>query len=661
MESSVDGAAFTTLYPMYVLPVNVLMQLPRLHVHSDMIAQGLLQEMTEHMKGKVIVISHQWLSYDSPDPNNEHLLTLQRMIGRLMNGEVSRVEDYWLHSMMFLSKGITASKWQDSLPNMYIWIDYCCIPQVSVSTDDASIAAASKAVQSIPAYVERCDLLLVLAPVCTHQDTGKACNFATWRSRGWCRTELMCAVLAPNRIRVMVCTGSEATPFLLHPFEGPRLPVGDGHFSCCSLGHRFHGKELACDKERVRSILTVMLQAKIQRLGAAGLTSERHWFTSMSQAFLQDLSAPSSDRCDRVLESANSRKELSRSRSSHSRGCSELRRVLKWTPADDAHSLKTGFTLMMCAALADDFYAVQELGNSDRGLINLGLKRHFYQLAFMWKGVRPLGAAMAMSSWLTVQALLNAKADPTAQAANGMDALFFACCKGNLENIRCWLSRFPSWNLERTIPIMGMNPLCAAAISGARKEPVIRCLIKAKAVLEERRQWGGESALLCLIANNEDSQKEAMQLLLDHGCSVNASWTPHTCFFKCMLKLVRLGGKLTSSRPVAELSLLEGSTPLHFAAKRGDVAMVRQLIAAKADVEKRNSQGRRPIDVAEAFFGGQVPLPLSRALVAEQDDDLAGTVPEQDRQSTCRFHTSTDVTSKVPLIADRRPSTIISL
>ena len=29
---------------------------------------------------------------------------------------------------------------------------------------------------------------------------------------------------------------SQATPFLLHPFEAPRMPVGDGDFSCCELG-----------------------------------------------------------------------------------------------------------------------------------------------------------------------------------------------------------------------------------------------------------------------------------------------------------------------------------------------------------------------------------------------------------------------------------------
>lgn len=42
----------------------------------------------------------------------------------------------------------------------------------------------------------------------------------------------------------------QATPFLLHPFEAPRMPVGHGEFSCCELGtlarcgagegHRWH-------------------------------------------------------------------------------------------------------------------------------------------------------------------------------------------------------------------------------------------------------------------------------------------------------------------------------------------------------------------------------------------------------------------------------------
>ncbi|OLQ10970.1 hypothetical protein AK812_SmicGene5277 [Symbiodinium microadriaticum] len=220
-------------------------------------------------------------------------------------------------------------------------------------------------------------------------------------------------------------------------------------------------------------------------------------------------------------------------------------------------------------------------------------------------------------------------------------------------------------------------------------------------------------------ANNEDSQTEALQILLDSGCDVNEKWTPHTSLFSAALKetlllqfqatyditidahfmvkslyaaakpasdktielseqvqlqlnkddlvlvasvleyykglcilangyaiagqhkgpskespstevtfaplpdnlkyAVRVAGKALPDRPLAELSVLEGSTALHFASKRGDVDMVRQLVLGGADVQIRNAQGKRPIDVARTFFGGQVPQALAEALLADPE------------------------------------------
>ena len=199
-----------------------------------------------------------------------------------------------------------------------------------------------------------------------------------------------------------------------------------------------------------------------------------------------------------------------------------------------------------------------------------------------------------------------------------------------------------------------MSPICAAVCSGIDKEPVLKVLMEAKADLKQKRRWGGDSSLLCMVANNEDSQCGALRLLMENGCDVNATWSAHSTLFSTALKAARLGSKLLPDRPLQELSVLQGSTPLllarksfilsipfysfglsrHFAAKRGDVEMVRQLITAKADVHCRNREGRRPIDVARSFFGGeagllrlalkllQVPMALSVALLADGEDDV---------------------------------------
>ena len=59
-------------------------------IHRDMLQRGFLQEFTAETEGKVIVVSHQWLSYSHPDPDQEHFHTLKRVLDRLHNGEVNR-------------------------------------------------------------------------------------------------------------------------------------------------------------------------------------------------------------------------------------------------------------------------------------------------------------------------------------------------------------------------------------------------------------------------------------------------------------------------------------------------------------------------------------------------------------------------------------------
>jgi hypothetical protein len=45
-----------------------------------------------------------------------------------------------------------------------------------------------KAVTCIPAYIERCSLIIALVPPCIHADRdGEICDQGSWRGRGWCR------------------------------------------------------------------------------------------------------------------------------------------------------------------------------------------------------------------------------------------------------------------------------------------------------------------------------------------------------------------------------------------------------------------------------------------------------------------------------------------
>mmetsp|Transcript_3881 Transcript_3881/g.6831 ORF Transcript_3881/g.6831 Transcript_3881/m.6831 type:complete len:655 (-) Transcript_3881:325-2289(-) len=592
---------FHPRYSMYLLPVSELMKMESLLSHRQLLQSGVLKSWEPSMQGKIINISHQWLSHTSPDPDSCHFQTLKRTMERLLNGEIPFVNDYWLHTSLFLTPSVSMQEFIAA--EVYIWIDYCCIPQI----EETSHAACDvvDAVRSIPAYMERCSLLLIIAPVSSHKETGKSCNYASWRRRGWCRLEFMTTLLSPRSIHTMVCTGPEATPFLIHPFEAPKLPVGTGDFSCCELGHEINGRRLACDKVRAGQVLSAMIDAKVRRLKSQDRRTEAFFFKALQHWFLQDLEVSDASLPPQAKQ--------------HVTGiaCAALKCKLGWTPRDEELSKKSGWTILFYAALSGNAAAIPSIQLSQAADVNAKLRVHLKHLAYMWKGVTPLFAAMAFASWDTVQALLDAKADPKARCDNGMDALFVGACNGRMENVNSWLSRFPDWNKDRNIPFfcMGISSVTCINGGGRNKQLTLECLMDSGADLRCKQRWGGEGALPCIVAMNEDGEHAMMQVVLEAGYDPNSLWKPPNMMWSLMLPGLRRASEWNpKSRPLAEMALLEGATPLHFAAKRGDVTMVKMLLHAKAEV-CRNAQGLTPLDAARLFFGEEVPQDLLAAFV----------------------------------------------
>ena len=108
----------------------------------------------------------------------------------------------------------------------YLFLDWFAIPQITARTDgvndDATRSDAARAVQSIPAYVENCDLFLALVPELVHTDTKNACNYATWLSRGWCRAELWCRVLSNRKDTRLIVIFSAKEALFISPMDWQR-------------------------------------------------------------------------------------------------------------------------------------------------------------------------------------------------------------------------------------------------------------------------------------------------------------------------------------------------------------------------------------------------------------------------------------------------------
>ena len=59
---------------------------------------------TPDKEGKILFISHQWLGFSHPDPHFDQLPALQRLIIRLMEGNIDVAQDP-LQKMMFKQEG----------------------------------------------------------------------------------------------------------------------------------------------------------------------------------------------------------------------------------------------------------------------------------------------------------------------------------------------------------------------------------------------------------------------------------------------------------------------------------------------------------------------------------------------------------------------------
>ena len=177
--------------------------------------------------------------------------------------------------------------------------------------------------QSIPAYIERSALMIILVPTCEHVDrTAELCDYSSWRRRGWCRLELMGSQLSRSQLRVMLCNGGLALPELITPVDIVHLSPGMGDYTCCArkhgepglwssvvavvacegvsvcrvsvtnpccihlhpsipcLSHADFGDgpgTASCDLLAVESVLSTMIDAKVEHLFTLGLVLKREF------------------------------------------------------------------------------------------------------------------------------------------------------------------------------------------------------------------------------------------------------------------------------------------------------------------------------------------------------------------------------------------------
>ena len=579
------------------------------------------------------------------------------------------------------------------------------------------------ATESIPAYVERCSLMIVLVPMCTHAERSDTfCTYKSWRGRGWCRLEFLSALLARNNrdLPIMVLKGPEAVPEFVIPVDALMLLPGDGDFTCCWRNHTFAGVRVPCDKLKIALILEQMNRTKVRHLFhekrlfmARFFACIEHWLTrgleaqtqmvitsrrrnlegkekSAKTAFLRK---PSSAQTAGTAESVASKVAAWRKESRMSRNSmkASARRLSRMNPeeatdltgsaasfmkaAGDSNAMKAfrlkiewngdlaeqewmdecGTTFLFWAVLANNRVVVDELiRHSDPTQLGVylakGLTENWPTLSLQ-KDTTVLAVAASFCNWEIVKLLLNAGADPRARFGKARTtALMMAGMFGRVKVLDSWMKRLrhktgqsskklvtavvtsgdhggrgnaeTRWHLGQRDKVGGQTALAFGIFfaPGSRSLAVARTLIATGANPSCRTTIGG--TLLHLAASNPDASGELIRGLLDYpGISafLNTAMAPQGWwrpFFWGWDRLERWRCTKESTF-LANYRIAARQTPLHAAARWGNLDVVRELVSAGASLVSRDGRGLTPLGGAGMAFGGEVPR-VMRVLLEEE-------------------------------------------
>lgn len=226
------NTAWARKYPMWLLPMKTFFELSDFVVHQDLLERGALVEYDPCLHdGRVVFVSHQWSSFDLPDPSGEQFHCLKTALQRLASGHIKKVKSttFSKHYVSY-SISVDGKTWKKTLPDMFIWFDFMSIPQpaveqmrmngswssehgrrtsdhriasgrrmnkdgehdeMSTASRDAAEATVDKidhlakglcdAVDSIASYVECASLVIILAPPVKHGDLDDTyCDLRSW-------------------------------------------------------------------------------------------------------------------------------------------------------------------------------------------------------------------------------------------------------------------------------------------------------------------------------------------------------------------------------------------------------------------------------------------------------------------------------------------------
>ena len=667
------SASLNERYPMYCVNVKEVLQWTEWTTHQELLARGKLRQFDESMWGKVFFLSHQWTSYDHPDPENAQLDALQSVLTKLAAGEMEVKGNFFVEFMYGLKHSHSKAEWKTIMEDAYLWIDFVSMPQplaalpknaegdaphagqVSdhrLATDDAVTADVSllveqlkAAVDSIPSYIEKCAEMIVLVPSVKHADrTGEVCDFNTWRQRGWCRMEFVSSRLACGHdIPVMIVNSRETTPSYFNPCDTMKLFAGNGNYT------------VSDDKYKVRNVLEQMIAAKADTEFAKGNFGLARGHLVIEPVFLSGLPTDEETATAEAVveadEAVTAEVVVAASRAPTSE-LAQLKTALKWR--DDATEKEwmkaTGLTLLHAAAGLNKLGAARELLSTPDGAAMLNVKvkgvcaldsseakgskaMSATNLKLTLGGASPLATAMMASSTSPemIQLLINAGA-----VDKGHLAFLHAGMSGSLQNMRMYDDcmrkgmrkgmrgggTVPAYMNVTHMIAMGGTVLHMVAMQSdgpGQLEKLEWLLANGASPSLLKRNMLGFGVLACL-ASNQEADPKAFDLLVAHGCDPNEKLKPWKLMdgVRTFLKFQRWRAPRKYSAAGVMIDAASGGAPLHLSAYEGHLQNMSKLAEHGARPDVRNRDGRAPVQMLEkvmpdshapALLGEKIMLP----------------------------------------------------